>query len=360
MARDERQVGAEGLGWTMRASAAELMPMTALAADPNQKIMDLITSWALRAGRQYAIEAWLPQYNMRGWVQGFTTLLTTAIRDHLDARVEAGALDCNPTRDTNKIIHALLQMTSCADDTGPEMIDLARAALDLLFPETPGETDDDKPMPGQGCASDQSGEAEQSEERAEEGEQGDEGDEPESGESGDEQESGEQGDESSEDDDSEQGEGEPSSGESEDEGEPEPDGGEDEHTEEDTGDATSSTDTTSDLAKALADMEDMADDQTEQQVEAESDAAEDAAANGAGTGAGSGDGSGWRQPTKDEREIQSGAERFIRNLIDASESSIVTLTDTPSSSVDGAAMAAWKAGGQRRDPRFFIRTPVRR
>jgi hypothetical protein len=77
---------------------------------------------------------------------------------------------------------------------------------------------------------------------------------------------------------------------------------------------------------------------------------------GAGAGSGLGIGGSWRIPTPEERDVHKGAERFLRDLIDSSESSKRLLTDQPSATVDGAALSAWKAGGQVRDPQFFVRT----
>jgi hypothetical protein len=337
MARDADRIGAHSLGWTMRASAAHLMPMTTLATDPDQQIMDLITSWALRAGRQYALEHHT-DHALRGWVQNFTTLLYSTFVTHLTAAQDRGA-DTDPMVDAQKIINGLIAMTGVTDDTGPTMIDTARVVLDLLFPET-DPSEEGQPMPGSGCAeSSDEDEAEQDEAEQDESAPSEDG-EPDKGEDPTEDEAGE-------------GEGEPEAGE----GEAEPEAGEGEA---EPG-ATASTGTEegdqSELAKALASMEQEAKGETEEEVEeAETEAEEEVSGNGAGSGAGSGIEGGYRRPTKDERVIQKGAERFLREMIDMSESSTISLTDAPSSVVDGAALAAWKAGGQRSDPRFFIRT----
>jgi hypothetical protein len=62
---------------------------------------------------------------------------------------------------------------------------------------------------------------------------------------------------------------------------------------------------------------------------------------------------GWRMPSPPEREVKAGAERFLRDLIDPNPSSKMRITDQPSSMIDGAALSAWKAGGQMKAPRFF-------
>lgn len=50
------------------------------------------------------------------------------------------------------------------------------------------------------------------------------------------------------------------------------------------------------------------------------------------------------------------AERFLRDLISPSETTVRTLSETPSATIDGAALAAWKAAGQTGEPMFFVRT----
>ena len=111
------------------------------------------------------------------------------------------------------------------------------------------------------------------------------------------------------------------------------------------------------LAEALAKMEQTSASQTQEEVTIEaSQPPPMVSGSGAGSGAGGEFGGGWRQPNREERDIQKGAERFLRNLIDNSESSQRSLTDQPSAVIDGAALAAWKAGGQIREPHFFVRT----
>jgi hypothetical protein len=371
MVRDAEHVGAAGLDWTMRASAAHLLPMTAMSTDPNKAIMDLIESWALRAGRQYAIHNQLGgNYRLRKWVGDFTSLLHNALVAHL-TEAEAHGADIVPVVEATQIADALIEMTTCDDDTGPGMVDMARDVLARLFPET---DPDDQPTAGGGCASepeDTDGEEGESDEAGEQGEgntepedegsgtdpgAGDSGDddaEPDKADqSGDEQESGteegtEDGGGSSESD--EQGEDGP---ESQSDGSGSDSADTDSDTEADS--EADATDSTSPLAQALADMENEAKSESTEQAEEDEEDAEEAMVTGSGAGGGAGGGS-WRTPTKDEREMQKGAERFLRDLISPSESSKVTLTEAPSATVDPAALAAWKAGGQVSDPRFFKR-----
>lgn len=73
-----------------------------------------------------------------------------------------------------------------------------------------------------------------------------------------------------------------------------------------------------------------------------------------------GNGAGNRQvtftrPNADNRAMQKGAERFLRSLVNPRETRKTSVTDSPSATVDGAALAAWKAGGSMGDPRFFTR-----
>jgi hypothetical protein len=345
MAAEADRIGASGLGWTMRASAAHLVPMTALSTDPNQRIMDLITSWALRAGRQIALQS-VTGLTLRNWVQDFTTLLHDAIRMHLSNTSAA-----DPATDTRAILTLLVSMTQVTDDTGPTMIDSAREVLTLLFPET---EEGNQPEAGSGCTagSGSSPESESGEggEGSEQGEQGEGDTEPEDEGSGTDPGAGDSGEEA----EAEPGEAEPEQegggdGEPESEPEPEPEPEPDEDASASTESVTEA-DTESELAKALADMEQRARDETTE------DAEEDAEGAGAGGGSGTHLSDGWRVPNKAEREVAKNAERFLRNLLSPSETLRRTLDDSPSAMVNGAAMAAWKAGGQVNAPRFFVRS----
>lgn len=54
--------------------------------------------------------------------------------------------------------------------------------------------------------------------------------------------------------------------------------------------------------------------------------------------------------------MQKGAERFLRELIEPAESARTALVESPSATVDPAALAMWRAGGEVTAPRFFKRT----
>lgn len=360
-ARDADKIGATGLDWTMRASAAHLIPTTVLSTTvPEQMIMDLITSWALRAGRQIALNHYTGR-PMRNWVQDFTTLLHTEIVKHL-TRLDTD----DPSHETKVIMENLFAMLRCTDDDGSTMIDHARAALTLLFPET---DDDDMPEPSGGCEggaeSDESGgesgqaaqgesDTDPSEEGAEEGATADESDEQGSGGGEGQPEDTEPGD----------GSGEDESTESEDEGESESEG-EDEDEVSDGSDTEQEAEAESEgepaaseeFAAELADLEDAAKGDVEQESEDEASKTPPMESGGTAGGAGQGTGvAGFRQPTKEEREFQKGAERFLRDLISPTEASAASLSESPSATVDAAALAAWKADGGTREPRFFMRT----
>lgn len=359
IAAESSDIGAAGLDWTMRAMAAHLMPTTELSMDPAQALLDLITSWTLRAGRQAAISHRMKgtrtPYNLPSWVGQFTSLLHQTIEAHLTEREQAGAtlLDSTGAQASANYLSlqiqaGLLSMIQCDDDTGPTMIDTARDVLAMLFPETPGDDDSDAgdgaAMAGGGCPmpGEQAGEAQPADESDEEDS---EGAEPQS-------------------EDAEPGEGgsEPDDDESEDESEAESeDGGASDSTDEAEGEAEGEEkpDTESTLAKALAAIEADAKAQADSEAQDESEQTpppEDQGGTSGGKGAGGGMGGGWREPKSEERTVQKGAEKFLREMIDASETAKRMLTDQPSASVDGGALSAWKAGGQVREPHFFIRT----
>jgi hypothetical protein len=351
MARDAGTIGAAGLDWTMRASAAHLVPTTNLSAHADQAVMDLVTSWALRAGRQIAL-AHYTDHEMRSWVTQFTSLLHQTIVAHLSAQPVLEGQD--PDIGAHDIVGDLRSMIVCQDDTGPSMIDLAREVLLSLFPETPPE---EMPEAGEGCSSEESESEAGDEGEGDEAGQDGEGDtEPEDPGSGEDPGAGDTGagDEPDGEDSDSQAEGEGSS-EGDSEGEP----SEGEPSEGATSSTGSGTDTESPLAKALREMEEQA--KSEATEEAEEDAAtqpseEDSLIKSAGTGGPGSRGVKWRSPTKEEREVQKGAEQFLRGMINPTESAKVMLTDSPSATVDGGALAAWRASGGTRDPRFFLRT----
>lgn len=369
MAQHSVAFGAMGLDWTMRASAAHLLPLTEMRTDPNQKIMDLITSWVLRAGRERALEL-RTGHTPRYWVQSFTRLVRATIGNHLnelgEVRDENDQVLSGAHR-ARRAMQLMDEMVVCDDHHGTTMVDKARELLDLLFPET---DPDDMPEPGESCDGEGEGndEAEsESDSQSKSGDgddtEGDEGEadpdtEPEKGE-GDEDKS-----EDSESDDEPEGEGDEGSGDGDSDEDPDDeaeggsgdidtDGDSDEDAESETGDAQENDDP---LAKALRDIEQLAQDETEDETEEAAEESNTDPAKGAGSGDGSGNNGEWRHPSKDEREVQRTAERFLRQLIAPAESSKSILTDVPSSQVDGEALTAWKAGGMQTDPRFFRRT----
>lgn len=301
MAKNANKFGAAGLGWTMRASAAHLLPLTELSTNPDQQIMDLITSWVLRAGREVARGS---QSGLRKvWVRRFNLVLREQIIKHLEAKQQQG-VECNPIIDGDVVYKSLcFGIQWNGEGSKSTLVDAAQEILRRLFPET---DDDSMPTPSSTCPnSDES-------EEGEEGEGSGEGDESE---------------------ESEEGEGSEGSGEGE-------------------GDEKFEA-----LAAALGDMETSADEDTKKETEAEAKAEVSQAGGLSGGDGGSGrlEG-GWRDPSRDERESADGAERYLRSLIEPNEAAKVSLSDSPSATVDGAALSAWKAGGQVNAPHFFRRT----
>ena len=388
MARDADKIGAPGLGWTMRASSAALLPTTKMhLTDPGQRVMDMNTSWALRAGRQIAL-AHHTNYNLPRWVGDYNSLLHQVLVTHLTLLPSTGEdSDLDPTSESQRVISLLLEMCACTDDRGPEMIDLAREVLRTLFPETDGDSAD-APMPGDPHEEqeDEEDQPEDTDDQSEEDES--EGETPEQDEDGDEAQPGddEPGDEPGEgqDDESDSDESDDSDGDDgDDEGDPsetdddadDADSGDDSDEDGDDDGDNGDSDTDSDgdgddedsdgepgatsstepdpVAEALAELEAMAAAQGEEEAD---ELADEAPSAGAGAGSEAGSNGGWRNPDKMEREVGNDAGRFMRTLIDPTEVSKRSLNDTPSSSIDGAAHAAWKAGGMRRDPAFFVRT----
>lgn len=319
MVRGQQAYGANGLGWTMRASAAHLLPMTNLSNDPNQMVMDVVSSWVLRAGRIMSADV----YPRPTWVKQFTDLLTDVLGDHCEM-LPAGAYGAVTVRNTLvEMISWDGRMPTVADHpsnasafndedevphTGPYMIDRAREILSILFPDM---DEDSMPSLGGGCAACAS---------------------PESDDQGD-------------------GEGL---------GHPAPaDAGE----EQGEGSGEDGSDSPSPLGARLAQIEVNSEIDTKQAcaiettkapAEQSSIKATGGALGGWGSG-GSGQG-GWRSPDKNEREIQKGAERFLRGLINPSETSRTAISDSPAATVDPAALAEWRAAGSQSDPRFFRRT----
>lgn len=360
MSRDATDVGCVDLDWTMRAMAAMVLPTTRLTiSDPNVAMMELIDSWAKRAGRQIALHHWKMEAYKAGrrmnqsapelpaWVNEFTSLLTGVVADHLmsiepepvDEEIQDG--DVSPDRGysvtlkTQVVLNTLRNMTWCEDSDGPEMLDRARTVLTILFPETPPE---DMPQAGGGCGSCAMPEPDESEDGEGEATSGDESDEQGEG--------GTEGQSEGEDagDGQEGGSGEASeTGGDDGEGKPSP----------------GATAAEKAMAEALAALEKQA--QAEAKTEAkimveQSPADADPNIRGAGGSDGTAVDGGWRKPRPPERDTARNASKFLRDLIDSTETTIRSLTDSPAAQVDGAELAAWKAGGQRRDPHFFVRT----
>jgi len=309
-ARDENN----GLGWTLRAVNAALLEPTALAADPDQQIMDLIGSWALRAGKHLALYYRIG-HDLPDWVSDFNFLL----HSELIKKITSNGVDINDANTQASMIGTLLHaMIKCDDHIGSEMIDMAKMILDVLFPETDGDAED-APQPMQGCGmavppeqgepDSQPGQGEQEDGQAEPAEPGD-------------------GDSDGQGGTSEQGEQEDGQGVAE-----------------------------SDLAKALREMEEQAKNQETADITEAEKEEEVQQRTGATVGSGGGGmGGGFRLPTAEERQVQHGAERFLRALVEPSERSKVLLTSSPSAEIDGRALTEWKAGGQTREPHFFKRT----
>lgn len=296
---DAAGMGVSDLTWTMRVAALTLLPFTPDTTDPAQTIMGWLQSWILRAGRVEAAQLSEP------WVGVFTNLLWGALETYFSG--ERGDTLVVAARKADAVHAHMLSMIRDPADTGTLMVDRARDILNLLFPETP---EDQRPSVG-GSACAESGGSD-------------------SGES----EAGDSGEGSGSGSGSDSGEGSGS----------------------DSGEGT--------LIITLAEIEADASEATQ-----ETDAT---ASKGQGEGTppkaqtpGSGAGHGgkpadgamrWREPGAEDRSLQKHAERFLRELLDTSESSVDTITDSPSAMVDGAALSAWRASGGTRDPRFFKRT----
>lgn len=373
MAQNAPAFGALGLDWTMRASAAHLLPLTEMRTDPNQKIMDLITSWVLRAGRERALEL-RTGHTTRYWVQSFTRLVTSTIANHLndlpDVKDEHGDV-IGGSRRARQAVQLMEEMIVCDDHHGTTMVDKARDLLDLLFPETDPE---DMPDPEDSCedadeSESESGEGGEGDEEGSEGKGNTEPDDPGEGEDpgvGDKGQPEDEGDDEAgaDSEDEPEGEGDEAAGDGDpedDESDDEAEGGSGDIDTEGLNDSEGGVPTPSDadddpLAKALRDIEQLAQEETEEETEEAAEEAETDPAKGAGSGDGEGGKDEWRAPTKEEREVQRTAEKFLRELIAPAESSKSILTDVPSSQVDGEALTAWKAGGMQTDPRFFRRT----
>lgn len=389
MSANAKDVGITGLDWTLRATVAYLMPMTDLSVHHGKQMMQLIQSWALRAGRAFAVGHWTGRPAPQ-WANDFTSLVHDAIYNHLlnirgvdeDALLFGDATDDKgANNDTHGIINILRAMYICDDHTGTTMIDLAKRALDMLFPETP---EDERPTPDAGCdgapgdaAEDSTSEAGDDGEGDESGEGGEGNTEPEDEGSGDDPGAGDSGDDDADpsDEGSEQGESDEqdSDGDQEgDESDSPADNSGDEGSDADDG-ASPSTDEADDhpgmtdeeanayedLKAALADVEAAANREAATEQAEQSSAqpsAQETEAFGASDGPSKSDNTGgWRRPDLDEREMQKAAEKFLRDMISPTETSKVSLSQDPAPNVDGGALAAWRAAGARQDPKFFVR-----
>lgn len=366
MAVEADSIGAFGLGWTMRASAAHLIPTTSLTVnDPGQRIMDLITSWVLRAGRQLSINHHITltgaTYGMPQWVGDFGKLLHSELTKHEVTETVNGEPVTKMLGPIQaNVVKRLLTDMACAGtkaDTGTYMVDTARDVLDILFPETTGD-EDDAPMPGDPMHSPEGddeeteagesasmpgeGDPDQGSEDREGSQEGQDGDEPDDQGSG----GGESPGEGDSPADGASGD-QPASPSSEGQGDGQGDGqGEGDQAQ---ADATSA---------ILASIEAEADNDTTAEADAkaaEAPPVEPTQVGGSGSGQRESQ-SGWRDPEPDEREVAQSAQRFLRDLINPSETSKTTLSESPSATVDGQALAVWKAGGQRTEPAFFART----
>lgn len=285
MATDARKIGAGGLEWTMRASAAHLLPMTKVSDNDAQAVMDIIGSWTRRAGRMHAMGL------MPSWVQQFDEFLETTIEEWLNSQAPGAAAagkTINPANDTQLILQYLQAMVACVDHVGPTMPDYARDVLELLYPL---QDPDDTPSADAGIHAVMAGDAD----------------------------------------------------------------GEGDGEESDPDDA---------IQAAITQFEDESnEDAKEEQAEQQNSATPDESApeqkGRSGLLGGRGrpnNRTGYRDPTKDEREIQRAAERFLRTLIAPTESSRVTVSSSPSATVDPIAYSAWKDSGMVREPKFFKTT----
>lgn len=297
MSKDLAQLGGAGLEWTMRATAAAIVPPTPAAMDPSQQIVDLLGSWALRRGRLTALGHRTTQTYNPMWARHFDSLVQDALWKW--------GIDRDLGRQVASDVWALLNDSLISDDDGIELLDNSREILRLLFPEGAAPT-----VSVGGCStSDEDSESDTSDPSDDDEGEGDEG----------------------------EGDGDDGEGGS---GEGAPD---------------------DDLTEALGQVESMAED-AEAEEAAEQEAApiptEDSEhVSSVGSSQGSGATSkAWRQPTPDERRVQRDAESFLREIIAPTEGVRRSLSETPSATVDGAAMSAWKAAGRVGEPTFFIRT----
>lgn len=317
MASDMHKIGGYGLTWTMRASAAAIVPPTPAAMDPSQQMVDLIGSWALRAGRVAALGVHVPsEATTYPWVRRFDNLVVDALWDWM---IRIGA----PTSDAHEVWQYLIDSVSAPDD-GPDLLDTAREILNILFPDD-GAASAPSPSMGTCSTAGDSGGSEGSD----------------ASDSGDDE--GEGSDDEGSDDEGSDDEGD---GDSDDEGD---------------GDSDEGGSANEGLADALSQVEGMAAEGEEEAAAEEGDKPvpsppeEHISSVGNSTTGGSGAGA-WKRPTPADREVQRNATDFLRTLLAPTEGTVRSLSETPSATVDGAAFSAWKAGGRVGEPMFFVRT----
>lgn len=294
IARDADEIGALGYVWTMRATAAHLLPTSPKDFDSTEvALLHFIQSWLLRAGRRHAMNM-VNGVPIPGWVIAFDDALHDALRIHMTETD-------NPLGYPGvvKALGTLKMGVSFAN--GANVLAAAAQVVEILFPETEPE-----PLAG-GCHGSDSR---------------DEGD-------GDESEG--EGDESGEGEGEGQGEGEGASGS--------------------TGSA---------LAKVLAEAEAEAEKgatETDAQERDSEEAQAKVKSSGAGAGGGSHGvtGASILAPGKNEREFANRAERFLKDLLDPGLTATVSLSDSPSASVDAKALAVYRATQGRTEPKFFRR-----
>ena len=361
--REATELGCDHVKWTMPVTAAALLPISKLSDDPNQQIMDVIQSWVLRAGRAEAIRRDIIIDPKEMWEAHLTQVLQEALTQHFtdqDPMSVGGGR--GPATRTRAVMDALVAAIRSGIHTrSAGKLAAARDILNELFPETPVE---DMPTPKGGTCgeSGDSGEGD-SPESGDSGDSG-EGDSPESGDSG-EGDSPESGD-SGEGDSPESGDsgdsGEGDSPESGDSGEGDsPESGEGDSGEGDSGEGSALTET----EQVMKDL----DEQRRANLEKSLAAAEggfnreitklekrEAADAGGNVMADEDRAAGFRPPRASDREMQREAEGFLRSMLSPSESNNLSLSESPSSTVDAAAMSAWRSAGGKRDPRFFVRS----
>lgn len=307
------RIGAPGLGWTMRASATALLPLTDMSTDPNQAVMDVYRSYVLRAGRQRGIHQVLPNYVLPAWVSKFEVMLHEVLVLHLTDQGVA-----NPVADALAIANITdTVIIFTLDDDTKFMVDSARDILRLMFPNGQGEgggvsvggacgsAGGSAPMPSQ-AGSEAGGEQDESDEQAE-------------------------------------GEGQDGEDQAEGSG------------------SVSGNDDLADLdyvekSDALAQMEQQSKSETMKAGDEQTKAGDTPGGSAGGVGSGlKPAGGGYRHPEPSERDVAKKAERFLRDMIEPTTSSKITLDSSPSATVDGAALSAWRAGGSVREPHFFKR-----